>query len=69
MVITMNKYFDESIFNQNPIKTELKTYYFNFKVDQAYVKDLYYAKNTLNTFDHFLSSFLARKSYTYFTQQ
>lgn len=42
MLITMNQYFDQTVYEGSPVKTEIKTYYYNFKLDQAYVQDIYY---------------------------
>jgi hypothetical protein len=37
MLVTMNQYFDDKEFKDNPVKTELKTQYYNFKLGQSYV--------------------------------
>lgn len=37
MLVTMSQYFDENEFEVSPVKTEIKTQYFNFKLGQSYV--------------------------------
>lgn len=64
-LITINQYFDQTEFEVSPIKTELKSSYFSLKLNQSFVKDLFYSKKLLTTYDNWLSSTFGVKDYQF----
>ena len=59
----MSEYFDDSEFNENPVKTEVITDYYSLDPERSFVQNIYYRKNVLNLKDFWFSWYLYGKTY------
>eukprot|EP00347_Sterkiella_histriomuscorum_P015326 403357446 len=66
-VAFVNSYFDEDEFESNPIKHEIKQFFYNFDFNQSYAKLMYIQKSNVITKDSWISSLFKDKSYEFYS--
>lgn len=61
----MGTYFDANEFTESPLKTLIRTYYYNLDKKLATGNNFYIKRQNLTTYDSWMSKFVGRKDYSF----
>eukprot|EP00347_Sterkiella_histriomuscorum_P018303 403346022 len=66
-VAFINSYFDEDEFAENPVKHEIKQFFYNFNFNQSYSKLMNIQKSHVVTKDNWISALFSNQQYNFYS--